>query len=76
MNLQFAKLMAGMPGRAIRAIAGLVIIALGLFVVGDVVGIVIAVVGLAPVFAGVFNVCLIAPLIGAPFRGTDALAKE
>ena len=33
---------------------------------------VLAVVGLFPFAAGLFNICLIAPLIGAPFRGADA----
>jgi hypothetical protein len=30
---------------------------------------VIAVVGVIPVLAGVFNVYLLAPVLGAPFRG-------
>lgn len=76
MNMQFARFMAGMPGRAVRAVAGLLIIALGLFVLEGALGIVVAVIGLAPLAAGVFNFCLIAPIIGAPFRGQDALSQQ
>ncbi|NDJ86397.1 MAG: DUF2892 domain-containing protein [Chloroflexi bacterium] len=71
--MAFAKFMAQIPGRAVRIIAGVAIIALGLLVVGDIAGIIIAVIGVAPILAGVFNVCLIAPIIGAPFSGKEAM---
>ncbi len=71
--MAFAKFMASALGRALRAVAGLALIAIGLGVVGGTGGYVLGAVGLAPLFAGVFNVCLVAPLIGAPFRGGDAL---
>lgn len=71
--MAFAKFMATWFGRGIRILAGLVLIAIGLFAVGDTAGLVLALVGVLPVLAGVFNVCLIAPIIGAPFSGRKAL---
>lgn len=70
--MSFAKFMATPPGRLARIIAGIILIALGLFVLEDTVGLIVAVIGIAPVAAGVFNVCLIAPIIGAPFSGQVA----
>ncbi|MFQ3566761.1 MAG: DUF2892 domain-containing protein [Aggregatilineales bacterium] len=69
----FAKWMAQPLGRLIRIIAGIVLIALGLGVIGDTAGLIVAIIGVLPILAGVFNVCLIAPLIGAPFQGKKAL---
>jgi len=50
------------------------LIAVGLAVVGGTGGIVLAVVGLATLLAGVFDVCLFAPLFGAPLKGVDIRA--
>jgi hypothetical protein len=71
--MKLAKFMAGTTGRLVRIIAGIVLILVGLLVVGDTAGIIIAVIGVLPILAGVLNVCLIAPLIGAPFSGKEAL---
>jgi hypothetical protein len=68
----FATFMASMIGRVIRIVAGLVLIAVGLFAMNGVGGIIVAVIGVLPLLAGVFNVCMIAPLIGAPFSGKAA----
>jgi hypothetical protein len=58
--------MAGGAGRTLRLLAGLVLIGIGLYVQG---GVVIAIVGVVPVLAGTFNLCLIAPILRAPVRG-------
>ncbi|MCL4247649.1 MAG: DUF2892 domain-containing protein [Anaerolineae bacterium] len=71
----FAKFMASMTGRLVRIIAGIALILIGLLVVKDTGGIILAVIGVLPVLAGVFNFCLIAPIIGAPFQGKDALSS-
>lgn len=71
-RMSFAKFMATTPGRLARIIAGLALIAVGLFVMEGTAGLIVAVIGIAPVAAGVFNVCLIAPIIGAPFSGRAA----
>ena len=71
----FAKFMSSGVGRGVRIIAGLVLIAVGLFSVGGTGGIILAVVGAVPLLAGVFDVCLFAPLFGGPLKGADARAK-
>ncbi len=71
----FAKFMASMTGRLVRIIAGIALILIGLLVVKDTGGIILAAIGVLPVLAGVFNFCLIAPMIGAPFQGKDALSS-
>ncbi len=56
-------------GRAVRIVAGIILIVVGLLVIGGTAGIIVAVIGLAPLLAGVFDVCLFAPLFGASFYG-------
>ncbi len=69
----FARMMASPAGRSIRVVAGLGLIAWGWSNHQTTTGMVVMVAGLAPLLAGVFNVCLIAPFIGAPFSGKQAL---
>jgi hypothetical protein len=45
------------------------LIVLGLSVIGGVGGVIVAVIGLLPLAAGVFDFCLFAPLAGLPFNG-------
>jgi Protein of unknown function (DUF2892) len=71
--MAFAKFMAGSVGRIVRIVAGIAIMAIGLLVVKDVAGYIVALVGLLPLVAGVSNVCFISPIIGAPFSGKKAL---
>ena len=65
----FARFMASTAGRGLRIVAGLALIAVGLGVVGGTGGWALAAVGLVPMFAGLFNICLLGPLFGAPLRG-------
>ncbi|WP_369294024.1 YgaP-like transmembrane domain [Tepidiforma sp.] len=69
--MALAKFMGSTAGRLLRVVLGIVLIVVGL-VVGGPAGWVIAIIGLVPIAAGAANVCLIAPVIGAPFRGSDA----
>ena len=66
--MAFARFMASPIGRGARAAVGVLLIALGLSM-GSTGGYILAVVGLVPLAAGVFNVCLFAPLLKAPFSG-------
>lgn len=72
----FACFMASATGRGIRIVAGLALIAWGWSMRGQASGTVLMIVGLVPLAAGVFNVCLIAAIIGAPFSGAKACAIE
>jgi len=62
-----ARFMSSTAGRLIRIIAGVALIAIGASMGGA--GWILAAVGVVPIAVGVFNVCLIAPLLGAPFSG-------
>ena len=63
------RFLASSAGRVVRAVAGLVLIVVGLAVVGGAIGWILAIVGLVPLLAGVFDRCLFAPLFGLPFAG-------
>jgi DUF2892 family protein len=67
--MAFAQFMATTIGRTLRVVAGIVLIVLGLMSVQGTRGIVLAGIGLVPLVAGLFNVCLIAPLLGMPLNG-------
>jgi len=58
--------MASPAGRIARIVVGVVLIALGLL--GN-AGIIVAVIGVVPLAAGVFDFCLLAPVFGRPFSG-------
>jgi hypothetical protein len=66
----FARFMASATGRLLRVVAGLILIYLGLAVVTGTGGWVLAAVGLLPLASGALNFCCVAPLLGAPFRGS------
>jgi hypothetical protein len=57
-------------------LAGIVLVALGLLVVKNVGGIILAVVGLVPLVAGLFDFCVFAPLFGAPMSGPKIRAGK
>ena len=64
------KFLASSTGRITRIVVGIVLMALGFFVVEDmVVGAILMVVGLIPLLAGLFDFCLLAPLFGLPMSG-------
>jgi DUF2892 family protein len=66
-QMAFTEWMSKPAGRILRIVAGIILIGIGLYFQG-VWGYVVAVVGVVPVLAGVFNFCLIAPVLGRPFR--------
>ena len=70
----FIRFMAGPWGRGLRIAAGLALVLVGVLVVGNLTGGIVAAVGLVPLFAGLFNFCLFAPLFGGPLNGREALA--
>lgn len=70
------KFLASTAGRLTRVAAGLALIAWGLLGLEGAAGIVVAAVGAAPLLAGLFDVCLFAPLFGAPFNGPKLRAAK
>ena len=70
MNALFGFL-ASPAGRVVRVVAGIVLIAVGLFLVQGVGGWILAIIGLVPLGAGLFDRCVFAPLFGLPFVGPN-----
>ena len=66
----FVNFMASPAGRITRVAAGIALIAWGLLGIHGAGGIVMAVVGLVPLLAGLFDFCVFAPLFGAPLSGS------
>jgi hypothetical protein len=67
----FARFMSSLAGRLIRIVAGIILIIVGLTVVHGTGGVILAIVGLVPLVAGIFNFCVFAPLFGGPFLPKD-----
>jgi hypothetical protein len=67
--MPFVTFMRSTSGRALRIVAGLLLIVMGLVVIGGAAGVVVSVVGLVPLAAGTFNFCLLGPVLGVDLRG-------
>lgn len=76
--MAFASFMSSAAGRALRIVVGLGLVGWGVYLaVGAnnmTVGVILAVVGLLPLAAGLLDVCVFAPLFGAPFSGAKVRA--
>jgi hypothetical protein len=69
--MSFVKFMSSMSGRALRIVAGVVMVLVGLFAVQGIWVPILAIVGLVMLLAGLLNFCLIAPIVKAPFWAKD-----
>jgi len=65
----FVDFMVSPAGRVGRVVAGVVLILVGLLVLGGTAGIILAVIGVVPLLAGAFDICIFAPLAAVPFSG-------
>ncbi len=72
----FISFMASPAGRLTRTVAGVALIAWGLVSIGGTAGIVVAVIGAVPLLAGLFDVCLFAPLFSCPLSGAKIRAAR
>lgn len=75
----FFRFMASPAGRVTRAVAGVALMLIGLFLVEGPVTWVLEMVGLAVLLAGLFDFCIFAPLFRLPFMGPrlrEALQEE
>ena len=68
--------LASANGRLVRVAAGLALIAWGLLGLHGAVGMVVAVVGVVPFMAGLFDFCVFAPLFGLPLSGPKIRAGK
>ena len=67
--MPFIDFMQSPFGRVLRIVLGLTLIGLGLFALGGFAGVIVAVIGVVPLVAGAFGVCIVGPLFGADFHG-------
>jgi hypothetical protein len=65
----FFRFMASPAGRLLRIVAGVILIVAGLVWIHGAGGWILAVIGLVPLAAGVFDWCVMALLFGLPFAG-------
>ena len=65
----FARFINTSAGRVVRILAGVVLIGWGYIQLPEIVGIVLIVLGLVPLIAGIFHMCLISALLGGPISG-------
>jgi uncharacterized membrane protein HdeD (DUF308 family) len=73
----FISFMASRNGRIVRIVAGVVLVILGFFVIANTTtGIIVTLIGLVPLAAGIFDFCVLAPLFGAPFKGSEIRAGK
>jgi hypothetical protein len=66
---ELISFMQSLVGRLLRTVVGIALIAIGLLVITNVWGIVVAVIGAVPLIAGLVGVCLFAPLFGYTLTG-------
>jgi hypothetical protein len=63
------RFLASTAGRVTRIVAGIALVLIGLLLIKGIAGWVVFAVGLVPLGAGIFDVCVFAPLFGLPFLG-------
>jgi len=72
----FISFMASTTGRILRAVAGVILLYVGLQTMSGVGGIIVAVIGVVMLAAGLFDFCLFAPLFGNPLSGKKIRAGK
>jgi hypothetical protein len=72
----FVTFMASGTGRMVRIAAGIALIAWALLGLNGVMAVVVGVIGAVPLLAGLVDVCLFAPLFGAPLSGARIRAAK
>ena len=73
----FVSFMASSTGRIVRIVVGLALLLWGRFgLSGGMTGLIVALIGVVPLFAGTFDFCVLAPLFGAPLSGPKIRAGK
>jgi hypothetical protein len=65
----FGQFMASGGGRLVRIVAGIVLILIGYFMLEGAMAWIVAIIGLVPLTAGLFDFCVFSALFGGPFWG-------
>lgn len=69
-TMPIVRFMSSTAGRALRGVAGIALIAWG-FTLHSTAGTALMIVGLLPLAAGMFDLCVLGPVFGVPLRGED-----
>lgn len=72
----FAQFIASGAGRLLRVVVGLALIAWGFSLRDTGAGLALMAVGLVPLAAGAFDLCLLSPLLGGPLSGQKIRAAR
>ncbi|MGD2059614.1 MAG: DUF2892 domain-containing protein [Acidimicrobiia bacterium] len=72
----FVAFMVSPTGRVVRVVVGAAVIIWGWLGIGGWGGTVVALVGLVPLAAGLFDFCVFAPLFGHPMSGPKIRAAR
>jgi hypothetical protein len=70
----FVLFLASSTGRIVRILGGLALIVWGRFGLSGMTALVVALIGVVPLFAGTFDFCVFAPLFGDPLSGSKIRA--
>ncbi len=77
--MKFVAFMTSVPGRLLRVTAGVILMAVGFFVVQGTPGTLMSGIALLPMAAGILDFCTVGALMGYPLRGAQArerIARE
>ena len=72
----FGQFMNSAAGRIARIIAGIGLVCWGYLGSDGSTGIILMVIGLVPLAAGVFDLCLISAMLGGPIQGARIAKKK
>ena len=72
----FIRFMVSTAGRITRIVAGIALVLWGLTGLSGAAGLSVAVIGLVPLLAGLFDFCVFAPLFGFPLSGPRIRAAK
>ena len=70
----FISFMASTAGRNVRIVAGFALLFWGRLGLSGMTALVVALIGVVPLFAGTLDFCVLAPLFGAPLSGSKIRA--
>lgn len=68
------RFMASTAGRIARIVAGIALITWGLLGLGGATSIIVVIIGAVPLLAGLFDVCVFAPMFGYALSGSKIRA--
>ncbi|MBZ0300164.1 MAG: DUF2892 domain-containing protein [Anaerolineae bacterium] len=70
--MTFVTFMTSSRGRMMRVVMGIILMSIGLLVVKDTLGTVLALIALVPIAGGLFDFCVAGVVMGYPFSGEKA----